>query len=714
MGTGDLDMRYSPLYSAIVLFLSMLGAPSPASGVDPCVQLNSAIAALPASGGILDESNLSGNQTCDVTLLITHPVEIKFGYAEWTFNGNPGIGITSFGPVVLEGVGYLYSYGDPSSTGTAFLSGTTAPLILDAGSGGSRISNIDLNGVGIGTFGFLGALSSGMVWTGVHIHNFQYAGLIALSGVNTFHDMLINNNGGDGIVFANDSVMDGNCQIALNGGVGVHMLLGGGRLTDVDSDHNTLHGIYLDGRFRPGWTGRHSYVVPTLIKPLSGNPGGYYFLSVNVGGTTGIQAPTWTQSTHALVSDGTVEWLNVGAFLHPVGMIGNSIIGGLVDDNGNGEPGGFVSDNIRIEGGSPTDYSAQWNHIDGTKILQAQVTAYAVTGIHILYSTQSAISNVSFLGGAWGDVNSGDAGGFVIENSYTILVNASSSIFSARNPIKIINSAYAMVQGFQARQTAVSQSLLPDTYCVSVNNQSGHTSLAQITCESNNGYGRGIYNGGTNTTIQGYVNSTIAVPADQLGTVSSLIDAQGNATLSSVQAPTGSIASLTASTLSVGGVGTFNSIDAPSASVSNLQTGNLQVQGQGTFNALTASNASITNLQASNISVAGVGTFNALRASNLMASNLNLSRLYLSEGGKVTTAGSPIPAGTCEFHYIPLIGVTADSKLSWSIGGGMGKNWALINVQPHVDRGAVVVAICNPTAGALTPARATINVAVIH
>ncbi len=58
-------------------------------------------------------------------------------------------------------------------------------------------------------------------------------------------------------------------------------------------------------------------------------------------------------------------------------MIGNSIIGGMVDDNGDGEPSGFVSDNIRIEGASPTDYSAKWNHIDGTKVQQAQVTQAA-------------------------------------------------------------------------------------------------------------------------------------------------------------------------------------------------------------------------------------------------------------------------------------------------------------------------------------------------
>lgn len=90
-----------------------------------------------------------------------------------------------------------------------------------------------------------------------------------------------NNNGGDGIVFANDTVMDGNTQIALNGGVGLHTLLSGSRLTDIDSDHNVLHGVFLDGRVRSDWAAGQRYIVPMLIKPLNGNPGGYYFLSVN-------------------------------------------------------------------------------------------------------------------------------------------------------------------------------------------------------------------------------------------------------------------------------------------------------------------------------------------------------------------------------------------------------------------------------------------------
>ncbi len=739
-------MQYLRLYPAAVLFFSMLGAPSHTSGLDassdPCVQLNSAIAALPASGGILDETNISGNQTCNVTLRITVPVTITFGYANWTFNGNPGISIASSAQSSLVGAAHVYAYDPTNPQGTVFTSGVAAPLIVDAGSGGSQFSNLDLDGNGIGTFGFLGALAGGMVWTSVHVHSFQYAGVIALGGVNTFHDLMSNNNGGDGIVFANDAVVDGNGQIALNGGVGVHTLLSGTRITDLDSDHNTLHGIYFDGRARPDWTRRQLYVVPTLIKPLHGNPGGYYFLSVNVGGSAGNSAPIWTQSTHALISDGTVKWLNVGTFhyLPPTGMIGNSIIGGMVDDNGNGEPPGFVSDNIRIEGASPTDYSAKWNHIDGTKVQQAQLTAYPVTGIHLLYSLDSAISNVSFLGGDWGDVNSGDAGGYVIESSYTILINASNSSFSARNAIKIINSSYAMVQGFQASQTGVSHSLRADTYCISVDSHSSHTSLAQIDCDSNNAYGRGIYNGGTDTTIQGYVNSTTAVPADQLGTVSSLIDAKGNGTLHSVQAPTGSIGNLSASRLAVQGAGTFNSISAPTASVNALQASSIAVQGQGTFHSLNtttasigtlqasnvsvggggtfgtlgATNATITNLQASHLSVGGAGTFGSLTAPVLSTGNVQTSRLALTEGGSFFTNGRLIPAGSCESHSVSIPGVMPNSRISWSIGGGVGVNWAFVTVQPHAQTNAVVMAICNPTNRAVVPARSSIYVTVIH
>lgn len=550
-----------------------LGPPLSLSS-DPCGQANSLIAALPASGGVVDLSGIVGNQTCSVTLNIPVPATIRFGYATWIFGGFPGIHITSYGAVSLQGMPYQYAYSPATPTGTVFVSGSQAPLIADDGSVGSKIENIELSGNNQqGTFGFLGSIAGGMRWQSVHVHHFRYAGIIALGGLNTFHDLLCNSNGGTGVMFANDAVMDGNSQIALNGGVGVHAILGGDRLTDVDSDHNGLHGIYLDGRQPGDWTPNQQYIPPTLIKPVNGNPGGYYFLSVNVGGTSASLPPTWPQGTNAVVTDGSVQWVNVSAlqYLPPGDMIVSKISGGTVDDNGINEPAGFVSDNIRIEGASLSNYSAAWNEIDSTVVQQAQVTQYAVTGIHTLNSRETVITGAHWLGGAWGDANAGDAGGYVIENSFNLLLSSSTSDYSTHNAVKVINSTYSTIQGFTATDTGISTESLSDTYCIWIDGNSNHIQLSDIQCQSGNGYGRGIGNNGQNTTVNGYTNSTPANSPDYLGSIPYYISDSGNATFASLS--TSQTASVTTTVASI--------------SPGDCQEYNLNIQGTTTASTAT-------------------------------------------------------------------------------------------------------------------------------
>jgi hypothetical protein len=619
---------------------------------DPCAQINAQIGALPATGGVLDETGFSGPQTCNATLTIPVPVTLAFGYSAWTFNGNPGIHITVYGPVSLVGASPQYNYEPTNPQGTAFISGNSAaPLILDDTSTGSKFVNLELDGNNTGEFGYLTVGAVGGSWSNVHPHDFRYEGILSLGGVNTFNGLLVNNNGGDGIVFTNDCVMDGNNQIARNGGIGVHTLLGGARLTDVDSDHNGLHGVFFDGRTPPDWSGNQTYVVSTLIKPLDNNPGGFYFLSVNVNGTSSYTPPPWGQyqQVYKMVPDGTVVWMNVGPFpynLPPGSMIDNKIIGGTIDDNGVGEPSGFVSDNIRIEGGSPENYSANWNLIQGTNVQQAQETAYAVTGIHLLNSQNTTVSGVSWLGGAWGDTNSGDAGGFVIENSYMDQVDASNSNLSSRNPIRIIASTYTAVQTFSASETGSSTSAQSDSYCISVDGRSDHSSLGDVKCVSSTGYGRGIDNDGTNTSINGYVNTTSATPAEHLGSLSSYVDAQGNAS--------------------------FSTLTTPSASITNLQ----------------ASSASITDLQVGQIS-------DGLSAN-------------------VSTDGAPILSGDCESHDASIPGVTSDSGVTWAFVGSSGNGWNHVTVRATVATDEVTVDLCNQSQSTVTPDAAKINVKVIN
>ena len=63
----------------------------------------------------------------------------------------------------------------------------------------------------------------------------------------------------------------------------------------------------------PDWAANTPYSgsTITIITPLSGNAGGYSY-EIKTAGTTGGSAPTWTQTPGAIVSDGTMSWINVG------------------------------------------------------------------------------------------------------------------------------------------------------------------------------------------------------------------------------------------------------------------------------------------------------------------------------------------------------------------------------------------------------------------
>jgi hypothetical protein len=710
-------MRITSTYCILVAVALCL---PPCLHADPCAELNSTIASMAPNGGHVDATGFGSNPVCNVTLEVNVPVTIDFGEAIWTFNGRPGIHLSASGPVTLKGVPFQYAYSPSQSPGggTVFVSGVPAPLILDDWSLGNHFSNMELNGDKVGTFGFLGPLSGGMVWSNVHIHHFSYAGLIALGGVNTYHDMLVNSNGSDGLVITSDSVMDGNTQIALNGGVGLHILSSGNRITNVDSDHNTLHGIYLDGRVPDDWHATHVYVVPTLIKPQNGNPGGFYFMSVNVNGKSNNTAPAWIQTPDALVTDGSVVWLNLGGMqAYQLGSVSvNLISGGYVDDNGVGEPAGFVSDNIRIEGTqlAQNAFSAQWNHVDGTHVAQAQVTEYQVTGIHIMNSSNTVATSVDWVGGAYGDHKSGDSGGIVLENSFSILVSAFTSQLSSSNPVKILSSTYSIVQGITATYTGVSSSDPADTYCVSIDSLSDHISLSNISCISPDQYGRGINNAGTNTTLQGYTNSTNAIPPDRLGTLSAFTDSAGNAAFHSVQSPTASISSLQTSSLSASGEAQFGSVQSASGVMGNLQVSDASGQ-KASFGFLRASTASLGNVRVQSGLTAEAGAFRSLTASSLSVDSLQASHLTVTEKARFTTSGRSLIPGACETRAVEIPGVTEGSTVSWSISGWMiGRDWGRVTVQPHVQADLVFIAVCNPGSTTIFPARATLNITVLR
>ena len=87
-------------------------------GSDPCVQIGNALTALPSTGGVINAQGFQGSLTaCASTLTINKPVVIWLGASSWTFNGNPGISVTS-GDVQLLGIGGDYDHDIGSFTPT--------------------------------------------------------------------------------------------------------------------------------------------------------------------------------------------------------------------------------------------------------------------------------------------------------------------------------------------------------------------------------------------------------------------------------------------------------------------------------------------------------------------------------------------------------------------------------------------------------------------
>jgi hypothetical protein len=499
-------------------------------GADACARINAATAAaLAAASSVVSAEAFSGPQICATTLTVNSGIHYRFPAATWTFTANPGIQITGSGtssqPAILEGKGWNYSY-DGNAGGTVFISGAAAPLIADSWSpsyptlGHSiQIRNLELFGNGVGTFGYFSIFGQ-TILDNLHIHGFLYAGAVSLAGVSYYHNNLINNNGGDGLLLTSDFVLDGNHQVALNRGNGIHVISSGNRLTDVDSDHNALHGIYLDGRLpATTWSASTTYISPLLIQPSSGNLGNYYFYLATPNTTTGAAAPAWDQTPGRLVTDGTAVWINIGVpgQAPSLGSMGvNSIIGGYVDDNGNGEPAGFVADNIRIEGQSAANPSATWNHVAGTHVAQAQVTTYPATGIHCLYCQLNTFDGIDWLGGGYGGANAADQGGLILEHAISNEVSSFTSDLSMQNALRLLSASYNKIKGLNSHNTGNANTSLLDSYAVFVDSNSNGNIIDGPTITAGWAGARGIYNRGAVTVITGYISSLVSTPADDL------------------------------------------------------------------------------------------------------------------------------------------------------------------------------------------------------
>ena len=110
------------------------GVPNPANypQTDPCAQINAAIGSLPAAGGTVDARGFSPGQTCNATIAINKPVVLLFGAGNWTFNGCPGINVSS--PAVsIIGLGQTISGVDGGQSATVLASNPSSPCALCPG-----------------------------------------------------------------------------------------------------------------------------------------------------------------------------------------------------------------------------------------------------------------------------------------------------------------------------------------------------------------------------------------------------------------------------------------------------------------------------------------------------------------------------------------------------------------------------------------------------
>jgi hypothetical protein len=85
--------------------------------------------------------------------------------------------------------------------------------------------------------------------------------------------------------------------------------------------------------------------------------------------------------------------------------------------------------------------------------------------------------------------------------------------------------------------------------------------------------------------------------------------------------------------------------------------------------------------------------------------------------GTVTTNGTAVSNGTCQAQpTVTLTGVAGTgSKVSWSYSGTPPASWLTgITVMPSVQSNTVIIYLCNPTAGSITPISETLNVSVTN
>ena len=468
-------------------------------------------------------------------MTISKPVKLLFGNTSFTLNGNPGILITSPKSPQLVGTGWEYSYTPSGTSGTVFISGIAAPLLVDTASAGALYQGIEFNGNSVGTIGvFMGVNGgSGATFRDVHFHHFLYTCFLAPGALTTDGLQLVNNCGGDGYLIGSAPVIGGNTQFDFIGGNGIHAIGESSQVTNPNVNRPGLNGLYFDGRIPPDWTGATTFVSPSIIKPLTANAGAFYFYSLNVNCTTSGAHPTWPQTISATVTDGNCIWINVSTFNNggaPVpGNAGNVVLSGAnILNAGTATYGSYKPDCIRFEGNSAGIPTCFDNSITGSWIdmePSGGPNSFIGNGLHLLNCIDSTVTGLTFTGRSYGNtVPASDGYALIVENGYDNAITNVTSKFASKSPIKLINTFSNVLSNIATTCSTNQFTTSPDTYNVQVDTTSDGNQINGLKISLNCGRSNehGVYNAGTFTNL--YINGYAEIP------VNTQLDSFGNST----------------------------------------------------------------------------------------------------------------------------------------------------------------------------------------
>lgn len=480
-------------------------------GDDAGAKVNAAIASACAQKySIVDATGFTGDQSSAATIRITCGLHLLLPKGVWTLSGNPGLENQSYEPSVIEGQNWEYNYAPANDNrGTVLRSGSAALLLVDASSQGTQWKNLELDGNSLGMLGYFGAGNmNAPTFSNINVHHFLYSGMMSIGFANYFTGHVMSSyNGGDGIVTAIDTKIEGEQQTWRNGGSAYHFLGGGGRIINAVTGNSGQHGIYVDARIPDDWKPNTLFVTPTVIKPSHNNPGEYYFYSLNPRATSGASNPTFCQYAGCVVGEEQAKWINIGTVVGP--FLGNiehlNLIGPDSELNGTSSSEAYKFDNIRFEGNADGSRTCALSSI--TNVFVNQVTGNPdVNGLHLLNCYGLQVSSYVYIGPSsyTGPLTSDYA--LLLENTSDITVDGVFSQWAGRSMIKEINTLNVAVSNADSYGTGQATTSSPDNFAVQIDADSQNATFNNLFVNQFPGDTNqcGVYNRGYGTVFSNY------------------------------------------------------------------------------------------------------------------------------------------------------------------------------------------------------------------